>query len=181
MARNFNKNSRNRLALILSIVLILILVVGGTISFVVANSLSVKNNFERTYVESEVNSDLSVTNLGNTEAYIRAAIVVNWMDADGNVRGIAPVAGADYELSVNTEDWYLDNTTGFYYYKPIVEVNGVTGDTTDILVSDVTLKVKAPEGYELTVEVVAEAIQATGTKNGTPAYSDAWGITVYGS
>ena len=128
---------------------------------------------------NSVDNNFTVTNTGNIDAYIRASIVVNWMDKDGNVRGIAP-STSDYTLNVNTTDWWQDNT-GYYYYKhsvspdastnPLIPPNGITANAT------------APTGYALSVEVVAEAIQAQGTTDtaNVPAYQDAWGISSVGN
>ena len=114
-----------------------------------------------------------MTNTGNVDAYIRAAVVVNWMDERGNVRGLAPVA-SEYVLKINSTDWQLDPDTGYYYYKASVSPSGTTKD----LVVSATAAGTAPDGYHLSVEVVAEAIQAAGVtdNSGVPAYRDAWDI-----
>lgn len=172
------RHTKQRTAL-LSIFLILSLVVGGTLAYLVAKTDHVQNQFEPAFVTCQVNNNndntFDVTNTGNVDAYIRAAIVVNWMDENENVRGIAP-SSSDYTLSVNTTDWWQDTSTGYYYYKYSVIPTGITQKliTSYRLAEGVT----APNGYELSVEVVAEAIQADGdTDNGNvPAYKDAWSI-----
>lgn len=177
------KRNHKTLALVLSIALVLALAAGGTVAYVVSRSGSVENKFEPVYVTSRVNvteDKIDVTNTGDVDAYIRAAIVVNWMDASGNVRGASPVADTDYKLSVNTDNWYQDLTTGFYYYElPVASMAN-----TDDLVTAIDVLVTPPAGYELVVEVVAEAIQAEGTitdAEGTrKAVADAWHITLYG-
>ena len=172
------KQTKRRTTL-LSIFLILSLAVSGTLAYIVARTDNVNNQFEPSYVTCQVNvnndNSFDVTNTGDVNAFIRAAIAINWMDEKGNVRGIAPSA-SDYTLSVNTTDWWKDDTTGYYYYKYFV----VPGDLTNDLITAYGLaaNVTAPSGYELSVEVVAEAIQADGdTDNGNvPAYKNAWGI-----
>lgn len=164
---------------LLSIFLILSLAVSGTLAYIVARTDNVNNQFEPSYVTCQVNANndnsFDVTNTGDVNALIRAAIVVNWMDEKGNVRGIAPTA-SDYTLSVNTADWWKDDTTGYYYYKDFV----VSGGLTDDLITAYGLAANAtvPAGYQLSVEVVAEAIQADGDTDigNVPAYQDAWGI-----
>lgn len=173
---------KKRLILTLSIVLVLSLAVGGTLAYIAAKTDNVENQFERAYVTCQVNANdngtFDVTNTGNVDAYIRAAIVVNWMDSSGNVRGIAP-ASTDYKLGVNHADWWHDPKLGYYYYKYSVIPTGVTED----LVTSISVNDTVPSDYELSVEVVAEAIQADGdTDNGAvPAYQDAWGIASIGS
>lgn len=165
----------------LSFVLVLSLAVGGTLAYLVAKSGNVENQFEPAYVTCQVNTNtcntINVTNTGNVDAYIRAAIVVNWVDADDNVRGLAPTL-SDYSLTINTSAWHKGSDTEYYYYNQIVAPDGTTSD----LVTSITVKGAVPEGYKLSVEVVAEAIQADGdTDNGgVPAYQDGWGITLGG-
>ena len=167
------------LSLVISLALILLLTVGGTVAYVVIKTQTVRNAFQNTYVDSRVNVNgdvVDVTNTGNIPAYIRASIAVNWVDENGNVRGIAPTV-TDYALQINEEAWYQDPATGFYYCISQVAPGQVTAD----LVTAVTLQTEAPQGYELRLEVVAEAIQAQGETDGTPAFQDAWGITGFGS
>ena len=171
------KQTKRRTTL-LSIFLILSLAVGGTLAYIVARTDNVNNQFEPSYVTCQVNANnnsFDVTNTGDVDAFIRAAIVVNWMDDQGDVRGISPKA-SDYSLTVNDKDWWKDTKTGYYYYKYSVVPAGVTEDL--IASYGLAAGVTAPSGYELCVEVVAEAIQADGdTDNGAvPAYKDAWGI-----
>ena len=168
--------------LVMSILLLIGMTVGGTAALLLTKTEPETNTFQISYVTCKVNtrgsgSTIDVTNPGATSAYIRAAVVVNWMDADGNVRGIAPTA-EEYALILNTGDWayYAD---GYYYYTAAV----APGATTNDLVTAVSVNAAAPEGYELAVQVTAEAIQATGdTDDGAvPAYQDAWGITGLGN
>lgn len=177
------KHTRRQAAL-LSIFLILSLAVSGTLAYIVTRTDKVDNQFEPSSVTCQVNANndnsFDVTNTGDVNAFIRAAIVVNWMDGSGNVRGIAPEP-IDYTLNVNTTDWWQDTNTGFYYYKYAVVPQGITNDlVTAFGLSD---SVTAPSGYQLSVEVVAEAIQADGEKDGTTiqAYQDAWGISSIGN
>lgn len=172
---------KQKLTLILSIVLILTLAVGGSLAYVIEKSASIQNQFERAYVTSMVNvngDSIDVTNTGTVNAYIRAAIIVSWMDSNGDVRGIAP-SSSDYSLGINSADWHRDPNTGFYYYKPIVAAGGTTND----LVTSITINGAVPDGYDLSVEVVAEAIQAEGDTDNRniPAYQDAWGISSIGN
>lgn len=166
--------------LILSIILILSLAVSGTLAYIVARTDNVQNQFEPAFVTCRVNANndntFDVTNTGNVDAYIRAAIAVNWMDEQGNVRGIAP-SSSDYKLTVNAVDWWQDTGTGYYYYKDSVIPDGVTSDL--VTSFGVAANVTVPTGYVLSVEVVAEAIQADGdTDNGgVPAYQNAWDIS----
>ena len=180
------KVAKNRksgsLVLILCLALLINCAIGGTLAYIVTRSEKVENTFERVSVASSVVSDgdvMKVKNEGDVDAYVRAAIVVNWMDNAGDVRGIAPTAN-EYTLSVNTDDWYYDSGLDVYYYKvPVASLQ-----TTEPLVESIAVTASVPGGYQLSVEVVAEAIQAQGYLDNSnpkvPAFADAWGISAIG-
>ena len=156
------RHKKKAVSLLLSIALILTLAVGGTLAYIITTSATVENRFGAGRVSSSVNENGQVTNNGNVDAYIRAAVVVNWMDEDGNVYGIKP----NYSVSVK-DGW--EETDGFYYYTTKVAPNGTTATApVSVSVSD------APpsDAYSLCVEIVAEAIQAEGM--GASSAQDAW-------
>lgn len=177
---SFGRITKKQTAL-LCIFLIIVLAVGGTLSYMLFKSEQLDNQFTPAEVACQVNVDggsFDVTNKGTIDAYIRAAIVVNWMDDEGKVSGIAPVEGedGDYTIAVNSKDWWKDSNTGYYYYKSRVNPLDVTKDL--ITSYGLVAGAETPTGYELCVEVVAEAIQADGTTDtgDVPAYKDAWEI-----
>ena len=176
-----NKQKKKSFSLLLGIVLLLAFAAGGTIAYIATSSAMAQNQFEPGRVTSSVNvsgDTITVVNSNsNVDVYIRAAIVVNWMDANGDVLGTPPKEGTDYTLTLNKTDWEQDMSTGFYYYKASVASNATTSD----LVSAIEVKGTVPSGYALSVEVVAEAIQAQGKTGTTPAYENAWGITPIGN
>lgn len=175
--------TKKHFALFLSIALILLTAVGTTIAFVSVKTDPLNNSFTPAVISCQVNANendtFNVTNSSNVGAYIRAYVVVNWMDDNGNVRGIAPKEGTDFTLTVNTGDWYFDSVTEIYYHRSPVSANGVSSD----LITGIVLKTTPPDGYTLCVEVTAEAIQAEGVKDGTAdvAFQDAWGISMIGN
>lgn len=191
MARYQGKHGQNsprrsplrRRALLLCAALLLVVSVGGTLAYITVQSERLNNTFTPGYVTSQVNAsghERSVTNTGNVDAYIRAAVTVNWVSANANdntTYGLRPKADTDYSLTINDTDW-VAHTDGYYYYKHRV----APGDTTQPLVTDITTlsTVKTLEGYTLAVEVAAEAIQAHGDTDadGVPAYRNAWGAAV---
>jgi len=171
------------------------LAVGGTFAYIVAQGGSVENSFapgsvscqvlengENGFVDGvdTVKSHVKVENEGNVDAHVRAEIVVNWVNADGDVLGIAPVEGEgkDYHLVLGSGWAEFD---GFYYYVAgdgKVAGQGVTSD----LVESCTVTGKAPvDGYVLQVDVVASAVQADGTDSkGNRAVALAWGVDIAG-
>ena len=183
--KHLNKNKcrrrRNRqkaTMLLTSLVLLLTLLIGGTVAFMIATDNSAKNVFMDSTVSCEVQetfsgnvkSDVTIKNTGDTAAYIRAAIVVTWKDADGNIYAGMPVAGSDYEISLNTTDWLL-GSDGFYYCKSSIAPNA---STAALINSCSPVDSKTPAGYGLNVEILGSAIQRVPVN----AVVEKWGVTV---
>lgn len=168
--------------LLTSLILLLTLIVGGTVSFLVASSGQVQNTFTPSHVTCEVNeksfngstkTDVTVANTGDTTAYIRAAIVVTWKNAEnGNVYSKAPALGTDYTMTLNTSDW-VQKADGFYYYKHPVP----SGSSTTALINSCSYVANAPVGYGLNVEILGSAIQSVPTK----VVTTNWGVTLDGN
>lgn len=164
--RHANKSKAT--VLLFSLVLLMVLLVGTTTAFLFTSDGPITNIFKPSKVSCEViegsfdrltKTNVTIKNTGDTEAYIRAAIVVTWKDdVDGNVYGAVPVAGenGDYTISLNLGDW-IEGSDGYYYYvKPVAP-----GASTAALIN--TCKVnqdKAPAGYGLNVEILGSAIQS---------------------
>jgi len=113
--------------------------------------------------------------------YVRATIVVNWMDEDQHILGASPILDTtenegDYSLLLNTTDWFF-NDDGFYYYKKPVS----SGQSTEALIEECTILKNAPKSnYTLNVEIIAQTIQVAGLTDDTdiPLVTSAWGVTV---
>lgn len=165
------RNGKKSLALVVSLALLMCLVVGGTAAFLTTQSDSVTNTFVpgqvTTYVNEEFKDNakekVTVTNTGNTDAWIRVAVVVNWKNEDGQVYGLSPVAGTDYVFAYNNSDW-IKGSDGFYYYKSSVASMNETGNLlkeklTVVANSDNNVKANAA-GYYLNVEILGSGIQS---------------------
>lgn len=154
---------KKSLLLVAGIVLMLTIAIGGTVAYIVTGTDPVVNTFtpgdvpididEKT--DGGVKSDVKITNSGNVPAYIRAKIIVTWKDAQGNVSG-TPVKSSDYEMIIG-DNWDIGRD-GFYYYKDKV---GAPGSTTNLIESCTRIG-NPPVGYDLSVEIIAESIQADG-------------------
>lgn len=105
--------------------------------------------------------------------YVRAAIVVTWEDASGNILATPPV-DSDYEIDLNTSDWFKKGE--FYYYRTPI----YSGNTLPLINRLTKLKDAPKDGYKLHVEIISQTIQALGSTDdgGTPAVTDAWGVSV---
>lgn len=192
MKRYINKKS----IIITSVILLLLVAVGTTLAYVFTETGTVNNTFKTSRVScavvekgkeqisgSTVNTNASkdnvqIKNTGDTDAYIRVDVVVNWANADGTrVWAQKPVEDTDYTITYNLSDGWFYGGDGFYYYSTPVSPNELTG----VLIQNAALKsgVTAPIGtdntqYYLSIEIVASAIQSTPAST----VSDQWGVTV---
>ena len=165
-------NRPKHFAGLLALVLILVCTVGGTVAYLVAHTDPVVNTFTpgkvSCQVEEAFNEDKTVKteavirNTGNVPAYIRVAVVVNTIDAQGNITGMADLSQDDW---LNTANW-TEGSDGFYYYKGVVQ----PGEKTDNL-----LKTGIPlTGIQVTI--LAGAIQSMPDD----AVEDAWQMSYDG-
>lgn len=159
--------SKKGLTALVALVLIFCCAVGGTAAWLATATDPVTNTFTPSHVTTEVHEgvfigeakkNVTVKNTSDIAAYIRAAIIINWANEDGNVYGKA-VTADDYDISINETDWKKGND-GFYYYNSIVAANG--GMTPNLILSCTEKDGKAPDGYHLQVTILADGIQADG-------------------
>ena len=157
------KLNKRAVALLVSLAVLLTVAVGVTIAFLADRTPEVENTFTPSRVACAVNEVTknqvyTVQNTGDTTAYIRAAVVVNWVNADNKqVYAQAPSFTVTPENTENT-NWVL-GSDGYYYYKLPVEAGAVI--TEELTVALLPESATAPAGHTLQVEVVASAIQAT--------------------
>lgn len=168
----------NRTAvLLIAIILLISTAVGSTVAFLATKTEPVENSFEYANVSCEVMQDrdtdgsiVQVKNTGTISAYIRAAVVANWIDVDGNIAASVP-EGYSYDLTCSSGSW-VQGTDGFFYYLlPVAPGASTEGN---LLTCTVTCS-ETPE-YTLSVEVLAEAIQSTPAS----AVNEAWKVAVDG-
>ena len=176
-AKRMNKK---QLTLLISLILIITVAAGGTLAYLVAKTSPVTNTFTPAEVTCQVNEtfdnkvkkDVSVENTGDTDAFIRAALVITWKDEDENVAPQTPLAGTDYTISLNTResDKWIAGTDGYYYFK-----NSVSPEqNTDVLIKNCEPKGEGLNGYTLHVEIIAEAVQS----EPATAVMSAWPVSV---
>lgn len=175
--RNTNKSGFRwkRSGILLAAVIVLLAgAVGGTWAFLVAQSEPVQNNFTYAHVSCKIDekfdgttkSDVKIQNTGDIPAYIRARIVVTWKDANGNVSAV-PVKDSDYTMTMGTG--WTKGTDGYWYCKTAVDTMG----STPVLIKECKKTGTAPDGYDLSVEILADAIQSEPAS----AVTEAWGYT----
>lgn len=165
------------LAALVALVLILGAVVGGTLAYLAARTDAIVNTFNPAKVgitveeifKGSTKEDVKIKNNGDTEVYIRATYVVTWKDTAGNVYPTQPVEGTDYSIALNLSEGWVQYG-GYYYYTKPVAPDASTGV---LITSCAPVAGRAPEGYFLSVDVLASAIQSTPAK----AVTEAWGVT----
>ena len=165
------RRQRQFITLLVSILLVFGIAVSGTIAFITMQTERKTNTFDPAQVSCEVmeefngtvKSNVAVKNTGNTDAYIRAAVNITWMkDADASdqtVTARTPQNGTDYDITYLVNTGWIEGTDGYWYYQSTV----VPGANTGTLIENCTRLATAnvPEGYHLSVEIVASAIQSS--------------------
>lgn len=163
---------------LVSLLAILCVTVGGTLAFLIDTDGPITNLFNPSKVTTEVIEELNGTtkqnvmikNTGDTDAWIRAAVVVTWQDAQGNVYGQEPEEGTDkdYTISYNVSDTvsancWVEGNDGFYYWtSPVAAKTGLTGILIDSCTASGTKVVGTGDDavtYYLTVEIIGSGIQ----------------------
>ena len=173
---------RNKKLLVPICCVLIVLLVGAlvTIAFMKNDSNTVTNNFIGSTVgcviQEDVTStpgvkkDVKIKNDGLSDAFVRAFVIVNWVDDSGNIYPIAPVAGVDYTVVTPETYGFITNGTE-YYCKTVVKA----GETSPVLFTSVApVEGKAPEGYTLSVEILGSSIQYKPTEE----VENVWGVTV---
>lgn len=170
MKFQFHKRS---FMLLLSVVMIISSVVLGVVAYILATSGALENLFTPAYVTCEVvgtNSNplndnvtdghienVSVQNTGNIDAYIKTKVVVVWKNEDRDLHASSPVENTDYKIEYATDVAWQKGSDGFYYF-----LNSVAPDEyTDVLITSCVQldSAQVPDGYYLSVEVIASAVQ----------------------
>ena len=139
--------------------------VGATVAYITNKTPPIENEFTPTVVSCEITetfdgenkTDVAVKNTGNVTAYVRAVVVVCWVsEEDGSIYSEMPKEGVDYSLTQSLTGW-AKSTDGYYYYvTPLAP-----GASTDALISSLTSEPTAPDGYTLSVQIAASALQST--------------------
>ncbi len=163
--------NRSMKKLIISAIAIVIIAVFSsvTLAYLLAETEPVINSLNAAVVACEVQEssfdgnvkkEVSIQNTGEVDSYIRAMVVATWMSEDGTkVAAQSPQAETDYTMIYATGTAWQRGADGFWYYTLPVAV----GERTGILIESCEINEGAtiPEGFYLSVEVIASAIQST--------------------
>lgn len=176
--RRKKRRSNRSLVLTISVIALVVCIVGASLAYLFTKSAGITNTFTPTKVTTDivekldkgVKRNVTIKNTGDIEAFVRAKVVITWKDSSGNVYGTAPVAGTDYSITYNSSAWELID--GIYYCKTPVAPNG----SSPVLISECEKLSTAvvPENYDLSVEIIAEAIQS----KPADVVQQTWGVTI---
>ena len=187
------KYINKKLIIIASVMLLLLATVGTTLAYIFTETKPVENTFNPSKVScavvekgyepvsgeiqniSDIKSNVQIKNTGDTDAYIRVAVVVNWASADGSCVWAQKPADNDYEITYNLNGDWFDGGDGFYYYSKTISPE----ELTTILINEAKQLKSAPQTpdgiqYYLSIEIVASAIQSTPET----VVENHWGVTV---
>ncbi len=190
--RRKSRTRMNRATVLLMAILMLIgVAAGSTVAYLITETDNVANTFTYGQVSCDIGETFNgtkkenvyVTNTGNVNAYIRAAVVVNWLDSEGNIVPSVPTEYS-YNLTITTlkedpnSNWVEKGK--YYYYTLPVAVGGSTEG------SLLTCEVKYPEGvktpeYTLSVEILATAVQSVPEAAVKTAWGEGFSIKPDGS
>ena len=190
MKKYINKKS----IIIASVMLLLLVAVGTTLAYIFTETNPVENTFNPSKVacavvennnpdenradivlNDSIKTNVQIKNTGDTDAYIRVAVVVNWASADGSCVWAQKPADNDYEITYNLNGDWFDGGDGFYYYSKTISPE----ELTTILINEAKQLKSAPQTpdgiqYYLSIEIVASAIQSTPET----VVAEQWGVTV---
>lgn len=156
----FLKWSGNKaVALFVLTIVLAVAAVGSTVAYIVTKTGEVKNTFTPPDINIDISGD-NIANKGDIPVYVRAAVVVNWVnETDGSILSATPVEGTDYTITYNTTGGWVKGSDGFWYYpQPLAPKDNPGASAPGLL--GYTVKTDK-EGYKLQVQVLSSAIQAT--------------------
>ncbi len=175
------RNVTRSFTAILAILLIATACIGTTVAYLIDKTDEVKNVFNPSSVppeihekiENGVKNEVKIQNTGNVSAYVRAAVVFTWRDADGNICPEAPKEGTDYTIqwSGTAEGGGWIKIGEYYYHKTPVPA----GETTSVLFTGCDPVEKA--GCQFSVEIITSTIQAEPTS----VVRDQWKVSLDGT
>lgn len=157
--------------------------VGTSLAFLVDKSITITNTFEPSEVKGditeefkngdEIKKNVVIQNTGDVDAYVRVALVPNWVDASGNIADEVEQGDYAIELALGNSGWFKGSDDYYYYSYPVAP-----NASTPVLVKSCQPLVPKTDaaGNELHFElhVIASLIQA----EPDAAVVEAWDVTV---
>lgn len=156
---------------------------GTSLAYLVAGTNEITNWFEGAVVKGNVEEvfnqfvkkDVTVANTGNTDAYVRVALVPNWVNSNGEIINETPQAGQDYRLDIPDGNGWKLGSDGFYYYTQKVAPGKETTVLVNLCEPLATKKDEYGNELQFQLHVAASLIQARPDQ----AVKEAWGQEAY--
>lgn len=162
---------RKTLCVLLCLCLMLALAAGGVYAWITSGTHTVTSVVTPAAVSTAVQADdagenVRVQNTGGVTAYIRAAVVVNLLDAQGNISAGMPEPGVDYTITYADDGWTRGGDGFYYYVYPVA-----AGESTPSLIQTCTA-LRSDCGVQ--AQVLAEGVQSVPAA----AVTQAWGAAI---
>lgn len=172
------KSKKKKWLIVAASVICLALFGAGSYAYITAQPQAVENTFKPSLVNcniegtrnGDIKENMKIRNTSEAEAYVRAEVLVNWVDNSGKVYYEAPVKDVDYTMELDLTNGWIEGSDGFYYYTSPVESYGLT----EVLVKTYAPVTEAPEGYKMSVDILASAIQSEPAEE----VENVWGVTI---
>lgn len=158
--------------------------VAGVIAWTTAQD-ALTNQFEVGKVKPVISEDfadggivkenVTVTNDGSIDIYVRAQVNIYWIDAAGNQLWEEPVEEADYAIEWGTDAGWVSGTDGYRYWTAALAPSTSTANLVDSVTQNAS-QVAADEaaGRHLVVDIDIQGIQA----EPADAVREAWNVNV---
>ena len=114
---------------------------------------------------TKTKSNVTVKNTGTSNAYVRAAVIANWVDENGII-----VAPCEPTFTPGTN--WIEGSDGFYYYKNIILGGHIPAN---YLIGSYTAGTSPVKGAHLEMSVIGQGIKAgTGTSTDRSNVAGVW-------
>lgn len=176
------KLMKNKIILLIAVLaLVLAVGIGGTVAFLIDRSGPVENVFAPAKVTCAVSEsfdgttkdEVKIENTGDTNAFIRATVVGNWVkvNTENNTKEIIAPWTDDIEYNIGDSDDKWIKIGNYYYYTEEVAPEGMTA----VLFTRYTEPANKPAGADhLQLTIVCQAIQS----KPAAAVTGVWPVTV---
>ena len=168
-------SGKKAVAFLVLTILLSVAIVGSTLAYIIVKTNQLNNTFTPGTVDISISGD-DIKNDGDVEVYVRAAVVVTWVNKDdGTTLYTMPKEGTDYTVEFNTAGGWVKGSDGFWYYTTALKAmdNNSTEDEAATLINSIVSNTTV-EGYNLTVQVLSSAIQAEPDS----AAEQSWNVTI---
>ena len=165
-----------------ALVLVCTVTVSGTIAYLIDKTEEVTNTFSPSStsidiedtVNGAVKSNVVITVGGNTDVYVRARIVGNWCDDNGNIVAPWTMDDAHGEFSNLAQGAWMQKEDYFYYRSKCSGGDVLSTEHDNALFGSYTVKSYPTDATNLKMTILVQSIQC---EPKTTVQSE-WSVTV---